>query len=216
MPATLDIDIVSDVVCPWCIVGYRQLRRALAGFGGERQARIRWHPFELNPRMPPEGQDLGEHIGEKYGSDAAQRQAVRERLTALGEQLGFAFRFADDMRIYNTFDAHRLLHWAGQHGRQSELKLALFEAYFTHRANVSEHAVLLDAAERAGLERAPGAAVLQDGRYGDEVREAERAWLQQGITAVPAFVFERRYLVSGAQDHSVFLQLLQRVRDETA
>ena len=157
------VDIVSDVVCPWCIVGYKQLERALALYGEDLALQVRWHPFELNPQMPAEGQELKEHVAEKYGSTAEQSDAVRQRLTDLGEELGFDFRYYDGMRIVNTFQAHQLLHWAGPSGRQHALKMALFEAYFTRQERVDDPEVLVTVAKRAGLEGAEAAKVLQEG-----------------------------------------------------
>ena len=131
----LEVDIVSDVVCPWCIIGYRQLQKALDMMPGEFAVDIRWHPFELNPGMPPEGQDVGEHLAQKYGTSPEQSQAARSRLTSLGDSLGFKFDYSPGMRMVNTFRAHQLLHWAAEQGLQTPLKLALFETFFKFRSN---------------------------------------------------------------------------------
>ena len=213
-PTTIRLDIVSDVVCPWCIIGFKQLQRALAQLGDDADVELRWHPFELNPHMPPEGQDLREHLAQKYGTTPEQSEAARTRLTALGESLGFAFRFHNDMRIRNTFKAHQLLHWAGHSGKQTVLEMALFDSYFSRQENVDSADVLVSAAERAGLDSEEAGRVLSDGRFVDEVREIERFWLQQGVHAVPAYVFNRRYLISGAQDSTVFAEALRRLLDE--
>ena len=156
------MDIVSDVVCPWCIIGYKQLMKALAALPGQFDVTLRWHPFELNPRMPEDGQDLREHLAQKYGTSPAQSQAARARLTALGASLGFTFDYFDGMRMVNTFRAHQLLHWAGEQGRQTELKLALFEAFFSRREDVNDPGVLVAVAARAGLDSAQARAVLSD------------------------------------------------------
>ncbi|MEZ5627413.1 MAG: DsbA family oxidoreductase, partial [Rhodocyclaceae bacterium] len=159
----LRIDIVSDVVCPWCVIGFRQLAGALAASGTAHE--IRWHPFELNPGMPPEGQNLREHLIEKYGTTPAQSEESRARITEIGAELGFAFRFADDMRMHNTFNAHQLLHWADQHGDQHALEEALFAAHFSDRRDLSDPAVLADVAASVGLDRDEAGAVLADQRF---------------------------------------------------
>jgi predicted DsbA family dithiol-disulfide isomerase len=210
----LEIDIVSDVVCPWCIIGYRQLQTALARLPGQFAPVLRWHPFELNPGMAPEGEDLREHVARKYGTTRAQSDAARERLVAVGEALGFRFDWFDGMRVVNTFRAHQLLAWAATRSRQTELKLALFDAYFSRREDVSRPEVLARVAARAGLDAHEAAAVLADGRYADAVRGEERLWLDRDIHAVPAFIFDQRFFVPGAQDAGVFVQVLQKLRTQ--
>ncbi|WP_210547206.1 DsbA family oxidoreductase [Rhodoferax sp. PAMC 29310] len=205
-PQKLQIDIVSDVVCPWCIIGYKQLTQALEATGTPHE--IRWHPFELNPDMPPEGQNLQEHIAEKYGSTKAESNDSRVRMTQIGAELGFDFQFADDMRMHNTFNVHQLLHWAEQQGRKNDLKQALFVAHFTHRRNLSDDTVLADIAAEIGLDRTEALAVLTGQRYAAEVREAENHWINQGIRGVPAVVFNGRHLVSGAQGVENFTRIL--------
>ena len=205
----LRIDIVSDVVCPWCIIGYRQLAKALEATGTAHE--IHWHPFELNPGMPPEGQNLREHVAEKYGTTAAQSEESRVRMTEIGADLGFAFRFTDDMRMHNTFNVHQLLHWADQHGRMHDLKQALFAAHFTDHRNLSDDTVLADVAAEGGLERAEALAVLADQRFATDVRNAENAWLSQGIRGVPAMIFNRRHLVTGAQGVENYTRILEQL-----
>lgn len=212
----LRIDIISDVVCPWCIVGFRQLTRALDSAPDEAATEIHWHPFELNPQMPPEGQDLREHIAEKYGSTEEQSQAVRDRLSALGAELDFTFNFPPDRRIYNTFQAHQLLHWAGEQGRQTELKLAFFTAYFTDGRDVSDPEVLLQVVAEAGLDAEEARAVLEDGRFEEVTRQLEQFWTSRGIQGVPAVVFEGKYLISGAQDASVFSDVIAKCLEDRA
>jgi predicted DsbA family dithiol-disulfide isomerase len=210
------IDIVSDVVCPWCIIGFKQLERALAEMGDEVEVDLHWHPFELNPQMPPEGQDVREHVAQKYGTTAAQSSAVRARLIQLAESLGVEFRYNEGMRIHNTFRAHQLLHWAGTQGKQTELELALFESYFSREENVDDVDVLVAAVGRAGLDEEQARAVLTDARYADTVREEQRFWLSKGIHAVPSFVLDQRYLIPGAQDPEVFVAALKRLLEEKA
>lgn len=210
--APLRIDIISDVMCPWCIIGYRQLAQALAATGTAHE--IHWHPFELNPDMPQEGQDAFEHIAEKYGSTRAQSEENRARMTALGANLGFDFRWDDGFRMHNTFNAHQLLHWADQQGRKSDLKLALFSAHFTDQRNLSDDAVLADVAADIGLDRDEALAVLTDQRFAQAVRDAERFWVQQGIQGVPAVVLDRKYLVTGAQGVDNYTNILQEMERE--
>ncbi|MBT0962836.1 DsbA family oxidoreductase [Denitromonas iodatirespirans] len=205
----LQIDIVSDVVCPWCLIGYRQLATALAAAGTPHE--IRWHPFELNPDMPPEGQNLREHLAEKYGTTPAQSEENRQRITALGAELGFTFHFSDDLRMHNTFNAHQLLHWADQHDRQHALAQALFAAHFTDHRDLSDPAMLADMAATVGLDRDEAGAVLADQRFAPAVREAERHWQAQGIQAVPAIIFNHRYLVSGAQGVDNYTRILEQL-----
>ncbi len=213
---SIRIDIVSDVVCPWCIIGFKHREKALAQLGDEVEVDLHWHPFELNPQMPVEGQDLREHIAQKYGTSVAQSRAARGRLTQIAESLGVEFRFHEGMRIHNTFRAHQLLHWAGEQGKQTELELALFESYFSREENVNEPEMLVAAAGRAGLDEVQAGAILNDGRYVDTVREEQRFWLSKGIHAVPSFILDQRYLIPGAQDPEVFVTALRRLLEEKA
>jgi predicted DsbA family dithiol-disulfide isomerase len=208
----LQVDIVSDVVCPWCIIGYKQLMKALAALPGQFDVTLRWHPFELNPRMPEEGQDLREHLAQKYGTTPGQSQAARARLSELGESLGFTFDYFDGMRMVNTFRAHQLLHWAGEQGRQTALKLALFEAFFSRREDVNDPGVLVAVAGRAGLDSAQAGAVLSDARYASLVRQEQQQWLDREVHAVPTFYFQQQYIVPGAQEAEAFVRLLQKIQ----
>jgi predicted DsbA family dithiol-disulfide isomerase len=207
----LRIDIVSDVVCPWCIIGYRQLAQALEATGTAHE--IHWHPFELNPDMPAEGQNLRDHVAEKYGTSKEQSEDSRVRMTEVGADVGFEFRFADDMRMHNTFNLHQLLHWADQQGRMHDLKQALFTAHFTNRRNLSDDSVLADVAADVGLDRAAALAVLEDQRFAAEVRTAENTWINQGISGVPAMIFNRRHLVTGAQGVENYTRILQQLAE---
>ncbi len=212
--AEIRIDIVSDVVCPWCIIGYKQLERALEESGVA--AEVHWHPFELNPHMAEEGENLREHLAAKYGTTPEGSRQARARLTELGAELGFEFNYADDMRMYNTFRAHQLLHWAGAQGRQHALKMALFGAFFTHRRDVNDIEVLADVAASIDLPRASALAVLTDGRFAEAVRQDEALWTSRGITGVPAMVFDQRYLLVGAQGVETYKQMLERLAEERA
>lgn len=215
-PITLCIDIVSDVVCPWCIIGFRRLQQAMNEVQDDMKFELRWHPFELNPKMPPGGQNLVEHLNEKYARSDEEARAARDNLTELGASLNFTFNYTDDMRVTNTFKAHQLLHWAKEQGAQTALELEFFEAYFTHRKNIDDIEVLVDAVARAGLDEAEAKAVLGDGRYRDTVRDEEQHWLNRGIHAVPAFIINEQYLISGAQDSGVFVAAFQRIEEKVA
>jgi len=212
----LHVDIVSDVVCPWCIIGYKQFEKALAMLPDRFDVSLKWHPFELNPQMPEEGQDMREHLAQKYGATAEQSRATRERLSALGQSLGFDFNYVDDMRMVNTFRAHQLLHWADQQHRQTELKLVLFEAFFSRREDVGDPRVLAAAAGRAGLSATDAAAVLDDARYASTVRAQQQVWLDREVHAVPTFVFNRQYQVPGAQEAETFLRILNKIETSNA
>ncbi len=211
MTKPLRIDIISDVMCPWCIIGYRQLEQALEASGTDYE--IHWHPFELNPQMPLEGQDMFEHISEKYGSTREQSLESRAQMAALGDDLGFDFQWTDESRMHNTFNTHQLLAWADTQGRKHDLKMALFTAHFTNRRNLSDDTVLADIAAEIGLDRDDAAAVLDDQRYADEVRKGEQFWQQQGISGVPAVVFDRQHLVTGAQGVDNYKSILTQLAE---
>lgn len=213
MTAELKIDFVSDVSCPWCAIGLASLERALERLGGELRAQLHFQPFELNPAMPPGGQDITEHLTQKYGSTPQQQAQSREAIRQRGADVGFEFRKEGRGRIYNTFDAHRLLHWAALSapGRQHALKKALFEAYFGQGRSPADPEVLVEAAERAGLPAAEAREVLESGRYAAEVRERERFYTAHGIHAVPAVIINDRHLIEGGQPPEVFEQALRRI-----
>jgi predicted DsbA family dithiol-disulfide isomerase len=212
------IDFVSDVSCPWCAIGLKSLEQALERVAGEVQADIHFQPFELNPGMGPEGQDIFEHITEKYGSTAAQQEQSRETIRQRGLEVGFTFDMSKRGRIYNTFDAHRLLHWAEGQGSQRALKEKLFEAYFTRGEDPSSHAVLVRVAFDAGLDQEQARAVLESNTYADEVRQREYYWQRAGIRSVPAIVINERHLISGGQPPEVFEEALRQLsrQEETA
>jgi predicted DsbA family dithiol-disulfide isomerase len=211
MTQQLRIDFVSDVSCPWCVIGYKSLEQALLRLGGEVTADLHFQPFELNPNMGPDGQDIVEHITEKYGATAEQQAKSREMIRQRGADVGFTFEMERRGRIYNTFDAHRLLSWAEEQGRQRELKLALFDAYFTHCEDPSNHDVLLRAVERVGLDRDTAAAILASNDYAEDVREREQFFQRAGIHSVPAIIINQRHLISGGQPPEVFEQALRDI-----
>ncbi|GAA4869467.1 DsbA family oxidoreductase [Luteimonas vadosa] len=205
------IDFVSDIACPWCAVGLASLEQALERIGGDIRAEIHFQPFELNPHMAPEGEDTAEHIKNKYGLDDAQLAENQARIRERGAELGFTFHPEGRRRIVNTFDAHRLLHWAGIEGRQSELKHALLRAYFTDRQDVSDHDTLLRIASEVGLPGDQARDILASDRYAAEVRAAEELFQRSGINAVPSVILNRRHLVSGGQPVEVFERALREV-----
>lgn len=214
---TLKIDFVSDVVCPWCVVGLGGLDTALDALKAEGiAAEIAFQPFELNPQIAPEGENIVEHIGRKYGASPEQSAANRAMIRERAGEVGFDMRMTDDSRIWNTFDAHRLLHWAHETApdRQKALKQALFTAHFTENRNLTDAGVLTTAAEKAGLDRAEAGEVLASGRYAQAVRQAEDLWRARGITSVPAVVVEGKYLISGGQPASVFEEALRKIASE--
>lgn len=212
----LTIDIVSDVVCPWCVIGYETLAKTLSAMGLAETTEVRFHPFELNPSLPAGGQHLGEHLAQKYGSTSDQSRAARARLTSLGESLGFAFRFSDGTRIYNTWKAHQLLYWAQETAgaeKQLELQRRLFETYFTEGRPIDDVATLAAVAARVGLDADEASAVLYDARYADVVRAEAAAWREKGISAVPSVVLNGRSLLTGAQSEDVFRRAITRALD---
>ena len=208
---TLRIDFVSDVVCPWCAIGLASLEQALQRLQGEVVADIHFQPFELNPQMPAEGESIAEHLQRKYGMSDMQLAENQERIRARGAELGFVFDFNARSRIWNTFDAHRLLHWAGLEGKQLELKQALLRAYFSEGRNVSDHATLAAIAAAVGLDPGRAQAILASDEYAAEVREAEQFFQRNGISGVPAVIFERKHLVSGGQPVEVFERALREI-----
>lgn len=211
MPTPLKIDFVSDVSCPWCVIGLRALEQAITRVGDAVIAEIHFQPFELNPGMSVDGQDLDEHLLQKYGRTPEQFAATREAIRARGEALGFDFRMDRRNRIYNTFDAHRLLHWAELEGCQAALKHALFRAYFTDGENPGAHEVLVRVAGEVGLEANRAREILDSSEYADEVRSRERLYTDQGIHAVPAVIINEQHLIEGGQPTEVFEQALREI-----
>ncbi|CAO1651363.1 DsbA family oxidoreductase [Parasphingorhabdus sp. NYA22] len=205
----ITIDIVSDVVCPWCIIGYKKLEKAMQQFEGKARFELAWHAFELNPSMPPEGQDISEHMAQKYGATPEQSKANRERLRNAGSELGIEFSYGDKMRMVNTFDAHRLLHWAGETGKQTALKLALFKAHFTDGKDVSNHDTLVSVAASVGLDEKRARDLLSTNLFAEEIRATEAEWQDRFITGVPAFIFNKKFMVPGAQEAEVFANIIE-------
>ena len=214
MTTTLKIDFVSDIACPWCAVGLGALEGALQRLAPDVSAQIHFQPFELNPNMPAGGQDLGEHLSEKYGSTLEQQNQIRETIRQRGEEVGFKFNREGRGRVYNTFDAHRLLYWAGlegANGPQHALKKALLEAYQGRAECVESHAVLLNAVRVAGMDGEKAQAILSSDTYAQEVREREHFFQQAGIHSVPAVIINDRHLISGGQPVEVFENALRKI-----
>jgi predicted DsbA family dithiol-disulfide isomerase len=212
MKQPIRIDFVSDVACPWCAVGLSSLQLALSRLGDTVDAEIVMHPFELNPQMVEEGEDLVEHIAKKYGRTPQQVSEAQAALRQRGADVGFTF--GTRTRIYNTFDAHRLIHWAGIRGKQVQLKQALLQAYHGEGKATSDHDVLVEAAESVGLDGAEARAVLDAGDYANEVRAEEEQYQAMGIHSVPSIIFNNRYLLTGAQPADVFEKTMQQVLAE--
>ncbi|MDZ7828966.1 MAG: DsbA family oxidoreductase [Halofilum sp. (in: g-proteobacteria)] len=212
----LRIDLVSDVACPWCAIGYRRLEKALEMLDGEVEVELVWQPFELNPDMPPEGEPILEHLCRKYGQDAASIERTQGEMMSLAEGLGLNFRGARERRAHNTFDAHRVLAWAGEQGRETELQLALFEAYFGEARRPSDPAVLREKAEQVGLDGDTAEAIARSDQYAEEVRAAERRFMEAGVSAVPGFILDGRYLISGAQPSETLADAIRQVASEVA
>jgi predicted DsbA family dithiol-disulfide isomerase len=211
---TLRIDIVSDVVCPWCIIGYKQVEKALTLLPEPVEAEFYWHPFELNPDMPPEGEDAAQHIARKYGRSPEEAKAVRTQIRDTAEAVGFPFGEHGARRLRNTFSAHKLLTKTGElHGwqKQTELKLALFAAYFQEGLDVSDEAVLLDIAERIGIDREAAASWLSDSALTQAVRGEQAYWRNENINGVPAIIFDGKFMVPGAQSAETFVQVIGKI-----
>ena len=217
MTQTLKIDFVSDVVCPWCAVGLGGLNQALERLKAEGiEAEISFRPFELNPQMAAEGENVTEHIGRKYGSTPEQSAKTRELITARAAAAGFTMNMTAESRIWNTFDAHRLIHWAGEKGpaEQGRMKAALLKTHFTDGQPLNEASTLAAAATEAGLDAGEALAVLAEGRYAQVVRDEEKGWVARGINSVPAVVVENKWLISGGQPAEVFEQALRQMAAE--
>ena len=211
MAIPLKIDFVSDISCPWCVIGLNAFEQALARLPMAVEATVHFQPFELNPDMPAGGQDITEHIVQKYGATVEQTAANREAIRARGAALGFTFSMDKRGRIYNTFDAHRLLHWAAGEGKQYALKRALFAAYFTEGRDPSSHEVLVSLAESVGLDATQARAILVSDAYAQDVRERERFYLDQNIHSVPAIIINDQYLLQGGQPVEAFEQALLQI-----
>ena len=218
-PAKVTIDIWSDVMCPWCIIGYSQLQKGLATLAGEVEAEVRWHAFQLNPDMPEEGEEQQAHLARKYGRTPDQMAAARGQMKEIAARAGYSFDFtgegeAPQARLWNTLRAHKLLLWTlAQHGpeKQTELKLALFDAHFQQRRNVSDPAVLLDIAASVGIDREAAAAALENLVLAQQAQEEQRMAYDMNVSGVPAMVINGKFLIPGAQEPETYANALRRV-----
>ncbi|MDO6596532.1 DsbA family oxidoreductase [Oceanihabitans sp. 2_MG-2023] len=211
MKEKMKIDIVSDVVCPWCTIGFKRLEKAILDLGLQDQVEIEWQPFELNPNMPSQGQDLQEHITEKYGATLEQQKKSQQQMIEAGEAVGFTFDYFDKMRMANTFEAHILLEYAKYFGKQTELKMRLTTAFFSERKDVSNRNILKQALTDVGLNAEEALSKLDNQEIRKEVKTKEKYWQQLGVSAVPTIVFNRKNAVTGAQPVDVFKQVLSEL-----
>ena len=223
MKNVLTIDIWSDVMCPWCLVGWGSLKQALDTLDGEIEADVRWHAFELNPDMPPNGEERNAHIARKYGRTIEQSRGVQDRMRAAAEVAGVSLEYegsepAPPAMMWNTFAAHKLLTWAASEHpeRQTALKLALFKAHFNARRRIGERSVLLDIVEELGLDRAAAEAALDDPGLKDKVRSDERAAWDMNISGVPAMIVGGKFMVPGAQSAETYVDVLRKVAGKLA
>jgi predicted DsbA family dithiol-disulfide isomerase len=210
----MKIDFVSDIACPWCAIGLKALEQALARIGDEISVDLHFQPFELNPQMPAPGQDIVEHLTQKYGSTPEELERNREAIRQRGAELGFVFDTQKRTRVYNTFDAHRLLYWAEAEGKQHALKMALLEAYFTAGRNPSDHAVLVEVAANVGLDADRASSILASDEFAQQVREREQFYHGQGIHAVPSVIINDRHLIQGGQPVELFERALRQIAAE--
>lgn len=211
MPRSMRIDFVSDVACPWCVIGLLGLEKALAEVRDEIEVELHFQPFELSPNLPPEGRNVVEHLSQVYGSTPDEVMARRGEVVSRAADLGFTMINVRENRLYNTFDAHRLMHWAGMEGRQGTLKHALFEAYHGRNENMTDAEVLITAAELAGLDTKTARNIIESNEYAEEVRRAEYHWQTRGVTGVPAAIVDERYVISGAQSPETYARVLRQI-----
>ncbi len=214
MKEKLKIDIVSDVVCPWCTIGYKRLEKAISELGVQEKVEIEWHPFELNPNMPVEGQNVTEHIAEKYGSTIEQQKKSQQHMADVGKEIDFTFDYYDNMKMVNTFDAHVLLECAKAFGKQTELKMRLTTAFFSERKDVSDRAILKQSLLEVGLNADEAMSSLDSEELRAAVRSEQDYWKNLGINSVPTIVFNRKSAVTGAQPVKVFKEVLTELLEE--
>ncbi|MEO9274385.1 DsbA family oxidoreductase [Marinomonas sp. 5E14-1] len=211
MKDSLEIQFVSDIMCPWCVVGLGNLNKAIAELEDKIEANITFQPFELNPTMPAQGQGFQEHIIEKYGITKEQSDQNRAMMQERGKELDFDFNFTEESRMRNSFDAHRLLHWAELEGKQTELKMALFKAHFTHNQDVSDYSVLANLAASVNLDPAAAKGILENNHYAEEVRRQEKFWQENGINSVPTVIINNKYAITGGQPAESFKQAIEEI-----
>lgn len=210
----LQIDIVSDIACPWCAIGYARLQQAMDRLANDISFQIQWQAFELNPDASGDGQPILQALSKKYGRSPQEMEAAQADMMRIAEGLGLNFSRMQERYTRNTFDGHRLVKWAGESGLQTEMKLALFDAYFGHAANIADHDVLRTQAESIGLDGDQARELLASDRYADQVRQEEAYWQQAGVTGVPAFIINQQYMISGAQEPDTLVAALRKVASE--
>jgi len=208
---TIKIDIVSDVMCPWCIIGYKRLEQALDSISDQVSAQIHFRPFIMNPNLPEGGQNLWENTSQKYGMSVEESYASRENFINLGKELGFIYNFKKDTRMYNTSKAHQLMIWAEIFGKKNELKLAMFKAHFTDNLVMDDDSVLAQIAESVGLDKAQAHDILHSEKFLKEMLKEERCWKNAGVNSVPAFIINQKHLISGAQNPGVLAESLLNI-----
>jgi predicted DsbA family dithiol-disulfide isomerase len=214
MSSKIKLDIISDVVCPWCIIGYKHLEAAINELELQDRIEIEWQPFELNPDMPQEGEELRAHVARKYGSSREDSDRARTNITQRGADYGFAFNYFEEMKIVNTFDAHVLLDYAHHVGKQMDLKMRFFSAFFSEQKDVSKTEVLIAEAEKVGISTEESKEALANQDIRSRVKDLESQWQQMGVSGVPTVVFNRTSALTGAQPQETFKQVLLELTQE--
>ena len=211
---TLKVDIVSDIACPWCAIGYARLKQATAELQNELEVEVEWHAFELNPDPTGDGEPILPALARKYGRSEDEMRANQAQMMEVAADLGLNFKKLQERYTRNTFDGHRLVKWAGEHGKQTDMKLALFEAYFGRAENVSDAEVLVRCASTVGLDAEQARAVLDSDQYAEAVRQDEARYQQAGVSAVPAYIVNQKYLISGAQEPDTLVSAFREIAQE--
>jgi predicted DsbA family dithiol-disulfide isomerase len=211
---TLQIDIVSDIACPWCAIGYARLEKTMTALKNELDFAVEWHAFELNPDPSAEAEPILPALARKYGSSESEARDNQSQMMVVAKDLGLNFEKLQERYTRNTFDAHRLVKWAGTQGKQTDMKMACFEAYFGRAENISDAEVLVNCAESVGLKNSEARAILSSDQYADAVREDEAKYQQAGVSAVPAYIINQTYLVSGAQEPETLIQAFREIAEE--
>lgn len=211
----IQIDIVSDIACPWCAIGYARLERAMEQLAPEYEFTVQWHAFELNPDHGDEGEPILPALARKYGRSEEEMRSTQNQMMTIAKDLGLNFEKMQERFTCNTFDAHRLVKWAGEQGQQTAMKQALFDAYFGRAENVSDRDALLGCVENAGLDSAKAAHVLDSDQYAEVVRKDEATYQQAGVSAVPAFIINNKYLISGAQEPDALVRAFREIAAES-
>lgn len=214
--SNLHIDIVSDIACPWCAIGYARLEQAMASLAGELELDVEWHAFELNPNPDSQPLPILQALSRKYGRSEAEMEAAQANMIEIATGLGLNFSKMQERYTANTFNGHRLVKWAAEQGKQTAMKQALFDAYFGHAENVGETEVLLRCVESVGLDAAAARQVLESDAYVEAVRSDEERYQQAGVSSVPAFIVNDQYLISGAQEADYLVQALREIAQQNA